>query len=118
MTQDFESEMKQIEQELIDLKTAAEYTSVRSANFTSGFLAEIGLYKITYTGSQDILSFVYCADSSGLWGSGNVYARTPIGNEQYVEVGYSEFVISGSTTETVPMVVISNAPIASIERIS
>ncbi len=118
MDSSLEKSIKLVEQELTDLKTASEYTSVRSANFRSGYKVSVGLYKLTFASSYDILSMVYCSDASGMWGSGNIYARTPIGNTQIVEVGYSEFIIPGSETETVPMVVISNTPVISLEKIA
>lgn len=118
MNSDLEQSIKRIEQELIDLKTASEYTSVRSANFRSGFNVSVGLYKLTFASSYDILSMVYCADASGMWGSGTIYGRTPSGNTQYVEVGYSSYVDPGSSTATVPMVVISNTPVVSLVKVS
>ena len=116
MNREFEAKIKKIEQELIDLKTATEYTSVRSANYNSSFNVSVGLYKITYA-DEGVFSIIYSADASGSWGAGIVYPRTPNGNVQYVEVGYSEFIIPGSSTETTPMVVISNTPVLSIERV-
>lgn len=110
---DLEQALKRIEQELTDLKTASEYTSVRSANFRSGFNVTVGLYKLTFESSYDILSMVYCANSSGVWGSGTIYARTPIGNTQYVEVGFSDY----AQSSTVPMVVISNSRVISLDKI-
>lgn len=115
---DFEKRIKTIERELTNLKTSSEYTSIKSANFTSGFNATIGTYRITFADNSDIMSMVYCSNSNGVWGSGLVFGRTPSGNTQIVEVGYSEYTISGSDTETVPIVVISNSPVQSIQKIS
>lgn len=113
-----EKRVKKIEQELIDLKTSSQYTSIRSVNFTSGFVATIGTYRITFAHNSGVLSLVYCANSNGDWGSGLVYGRTPSGNTQVVEVGYSEYTISGSPTETVPIVIISNSPVQSIQKLT
>ena len=117
MSQEFEKRIKAIEQELIDLKTASEYSSVRSANFSSGFNVTIGTYRVDYDG-DNVMSIIYCANSAGVWGSGLVYGRTPNGSTQIVEVGYSEYILSGSDTETVPMVIISNARVLSLTKLS
>lgn len=115
----FENRIKALELELLALKTASTYTSVRSANFTSSNLVYTGLYRITYGPPvEEIFSIVLCGTSERQWGKG--YPRTAGANTQIVEVASDRFDPSTQTTTTlqVPLVVVSNRPVISIERIS
>lgn len=115
----FENRVKAAEDEVLALKTASVYSSVRSANFTSTTLVRTGLYRITYgSPAGEILSNILCGTSEGQWGI--AYPRTPGTNTQIVEVETDRFNASTQTVVTfdVPIAIVSNRPVISIERIS
>ena len=115
----FDNRIKALENELLALKTASIYTSVRSASFTASNLVYTGLYRITYgPPAEEIFSIVLCGTSNRQWGVG--YPRTAGTNTQIVEVASDRYNSSTQTTTTlqVPLVVVSNRPVVSIERIS
>ena len=116
MKNNFDEDIKNIEAEILALKTATDYTSVRSAQFSSSTLVRTGLYRITYdTGGEDIFSIIYVGTAGSDWGL--VYPRTPNGNTQVVEVA-TTFLDSGQyITKDVPIAIVSNVPVTSIVRI-
>ena len=119
MKNDFANEIKAIEDELLALKTAAEYTSLRSANYTSSATVNSGIYQITYeTSNEPIFSIVYCGDD--LAGKGFIYARTPSNNTQIIEADttYYDFDTQTYVTVNVPVSIISNRAVTGIARIS
>ena len=116
MKKDFDTMIKNLEQELTDLKTSARYASVRSARTTTQTNVTTGLYRVTYENTNvPVFSFVYGSPVNDNWGT--VWARTPSGNTQVVEVNTDE-VTYPNTTHTAQMIVISNKPVVSITRIS
>lgn len=117
MKNDFETRLKNIEQEIIDLKTASKFTSVKTSNITSSGTISTGLYRIVYnTSGETIISMVYTAQPDYCI----LYARTPSGNSQVVEVLTTEWSndTQSYTTYTNKLVVVSNVPVVSITRIS
>lgn len=117
MKNDFDIRFKNIEQELTDLKTATEYTSVRSAKYTYGTLVYSGVYRITYeTAPEAIFSIV----SGNVTGDGValIEARTPTNNHQIVDVMTTYFDGDNYVTIQVPLSVVSNRAVTNIERIS
>lgn len=118
MKNDFDKEVKDIEQELIDLKTASKYTSVRSALYTADALVYTGVYRIRYENADNpIFSIVYCNYMDSHWGI--AYPRTPNGNEQIVEIDTTFFDadLNEYVTKQAPLSIASNIPVAGIERI-
>ena len=118
MKNDFTEELKNIEAELLALKTASEYTSVRSANYTSTANVVTGIYRITYAASSEpIFSFVACGENPS--GKGFVYARTPSANAQVIEAHttYYDYDTQTYVTVAVPVSVVANRPVTSIEKI-
>ena len=115
MAYEFEKEIKAIEDEIVALKTAADYASIRSARLRMSATVQTGLYRITYADSSEpIFSFVY---GDYIAGNGNtVWARTPSGNTQVVEV-CTDIIAYPSPTMTTTLTVISNRPVVSIERL-
>ena len=114
----FEDRMKELENELLAIKTASAYASVRSASFTSSNLVHTGLYRITYGPPIDpIFSIVLCGTSNREWGIG--YPRTAGNNTQIVEINSDRYdpYTQTVTTLDVPLVVVSNRPVTKIERI-
>lgn len=114
MANEFEDTLKNIESEILALKTATRYSSTRNASFATPTQVYTGLYRITYnTNSSNIFSFIYdlgnSADSDGM-----VYARTPSGNTQIIEVNTNIF---GGGVAQIPLVVVSNVPVRSIVRL-
>lgn len=114
----FEQSIKTIEKEVLALKTASQYTSVRSVNYSSATLVYTGLYRINYGGDDEpVFSFLYVGTDSGH--KGLAYARTPSGNTQVVEINsyYFDYGTAEIKTGNVPLVIVSNKPIISITRI-
>lgn len=103
---DFEEEIKQIKSEILALKTASAYTTIRSADFTSTILVSQGLYRVTYA-SEPVYSFCYIG--TDVEDSGLPFPRTPEGNTQVIEIRYDE--------DSAPLTIVSNVPILSITRI-
>lgn len=117
MKNDFDDRIKNIERELLALKTASEYSSVRTANITSSGQISTGLYQITYQNTgESIISMMY----QGTPDYCNLYARTPVGNKQIVEVKTVRWNNSTQSYEyfTNRLIVVSNVPVTSITRIS
>lgn len=119
MNNEFESEIKAMEREILDLKTASEYTSIRSANYESSFLAGTGVYRVNYaSGDGSIFSIIISGSTGDNWGL--VYPRTPSGNHQDVEVDTYYYDDQSGTYKhiEIPLAVISNRPVVSITKIS
>lgn len=118
MKNEFDQRIKDNEQEILDLKTASEYTSVKLANFTSSTLVRTGVYQITYGApNEEIISSVFCGTSGSNWGIS--YPRTPSGNTQIVEVNSDRYddVTEGYVTYDVPLSIASNRPVTSVVRL-
>lgn len=116
MRDNFETRLKQIEQELLDLKTASEYTSIRTSNIKTSEDIYTGLYQIVYNNDgESIVSMVYKGRSDFC----RLYPRTPSGNSQIVEVQTTRWNNSTQTYDnfTNNLVVISNVPVVSITRL-
>lgn len=113
---DFSDKIKRIEERLLALKTASEYSSVRTTQYSAVSNAYTGMYRVTYQqGNDEILSTVYCGASGGIFGF--AYARTTSGNIQIIEVSTDEATEQGWVTHTAPLIVVSNVPVTSITRI-
>lgn len=112
-----EKEIKAIEQEVLDLKTAAEYVSIKNATITTSESVTTGLYKVEYEpGDQPILAMAY----KGVISNYGVYqVRTASGNSQVIEVltTYWDNAEQDYFTDTNSIVLISNRKVLSIERI-
>lgn len=120
MDNNFEKEIQNIEKELTALKTAAEFSSVRSAAITYSQLVYTGVYRITYENKgEPIFSFVYAGIIENNEDIGDAMARTPSGNIQMVDVS-TTFINQQFQPETLytTMLVVSNVPVTKIERIS
>lgn len=116
MTSGFEGRIKKIEAELTNLKTASEYSSLKSASFSSSFKVRTGLYQINYDpGRTSVMSFVYCDDTGH--GSGIVYPRTPSGNVQVIEVNTDRTSGADIITDEANLIIVSNRPVNSVIRL-
>lgn len=118
MKNDFDTRLKNIEEELLALKTASEYSSVRNSSITSASRIRTGLYRVNYdTNGQAILSTFYKEIDSGYC---EIYGRTPTSNSQVVEVVTTTWSNEEQRYITYEngLVVVSNVPVASITRIS
>lgn len=117
MNNEFDKELKYIEEELLKLKTASEYTSIKNASVFSNLRVTTGLYRITYKASDNpIIATVY----KGIPGNfGNYYLRTPSGNTQIVEVvtTYWSNADQRYYTDENTLTIISNTPVENIVRI-
>lgn len=118
MKNEFDKEIKYIEDELLDLKTASEYTSIKNASVFSNLRVTTGLYRITYKQSDNpIIAMVYKGIPANY---GVYYLRTPSGNTQIVEVVTTYWSNPDQTyyTDENTLTIISNTPVLGIERIS
>ena len=117
MNNEFDKELKYIEEELLKLKTASEYTSIKNASIFSNLRVTTGLYRITYKSTTNaIIAMVY----KGIPGNyGRYYLRTPSGNTQIVEVvtTYWSNADQRYYTDENTLTIISNTPVESIARI-
>lgn len=119
MNNEFDKKIKNIEQELTDLKTASEYSSVRSAAVTYSQLVYTGTYRITYENrGEPVFSLVHTGIISDEEDLGGAMARTPEGNTQIVEV-FTSYIDTTyqEITKYTTMVVVSNVVVTKIERI-
>lgn len=119
MANDFDKELKKIEQELTDLKTASEYSSIRSAAITYSQTVYTGTYRITYENKgEPVFSIIHTGIISDNADLGGAMARTPEGNTQLVDV-FTTY-IGANNQEVVrytTMVVVSNLAVTRIERL-
>ena len=116
MQNEFDQRIKRLEQELLDIKTASEYSSVKSASFTASTTVYTGEYLITYAdGKEDIIANIYCGTSQSEWGI--AYPRTPQGDTQVVEIVSDTYEEGGYVRYYVPLSITSNRKVLSIARI-
>lgn len=114
MNNEFDVKAKKLEQEILDIKTASEYSLVKSANITSNFMVSTGLYEITYQ-NNEIIALAFCTGSIDERGS--VYLRTPNKNVQILEVN-TNYISGGSVvTGSALLTIISNSKVESITRL-
>jgi len=124
MNRDFEERIKTIEAELVALKTASLYSSVRSSYAISPTYVRTGLYRVTYAETgEPIMSTFYINTSSPSWDDYlvlRIFPRTPVGNTQVLEINTTYSRDYGQTSQTydVLLTALSNRPITSITRIS
>lgn len=118
MNNEFVDRLKRIEKELLNLKTANLYSSVRSARTTSTDYLTTGLYKIQYQSKGEPIISLFSQAIVGpyCW----VYARTPDTNSQILEINttYWDNETQQYITDSCPINIISNVPVISITRIS
>jgi hypothetical protein len=117
MANKFAERIKRIEDELIALKTASEYSSMRTSYVASPVRVTTGLYRVDFNaGGQPILSKFYRQDATVLC---YVSARTPSGNSQIVEVNTTKWDNQRQEYVTYEngLSVVANVPIISITRI-
>lgn len=122
MDDDFSLRIKKIEQELLALKTSSLFTSIRNSVSTVFRGAQTGLYRVVYNNrrGESIISSVYSSKYKNTLGG--IYARTPQGSSQIIEVD-TTYIPAGSgsaspVTYTIDFVVVSNVPVVSITRLS
>lgn len=116
MQNEFSNRIKNIEDELLNLKTSSEYSSVRSASFTTTTNVYTGLYRIQYEPiDTHIFSIIYTGTSGDEYGM--PYTRTPSANSQVVEVSTTYFDNGSWVTFNTPLTILSNAKVVSVTRI-
>lgn len=116
MANEFVSEIKDIELELLALKTASEYTSVKSVETTPSQDVYTGLYRIDYaTNGNEIVAMIYTANDNYT----RVHPRTPGASSQIVEIESTRWNNSTQSYETFTnkMIIVSNVPVSSITRL-
>lgn len=115
MNNEFDREINAFKRELLDIKTAADYTSVRSANYLTGVTLTTGLYRITYRDvDEPVFSFIY---RTGGWGTAR--GRTPDDNTQDIEIYTDEWDTESQSvvSHTVQIAIASNLEVVSISKI-
>lgn len=110
--------LKGIEEEILRLKNAKEYASVKNS-FSQEVSVSTGIYKVTYSNNnQQVLSefFSSLVDNDYIV----IGARPVSGNEQILEVQTSYWSNQDQEviTTTVSLIAVANYPIVSITRIS
>lgn len=117
MNNEFDKELKYIEEELLKIKTASEYTSIKNASVFSNLRVTTGLYRITYKASDNPV--IATAYKGIIDNYGHYYLRTPSGNTQIVEVvtTYWSNADQRYYTDENTLTIISNTPVESIVRI-
>lgn len=119
----FSQKIKKLEQELVDLKTASKYTSVKSSSYVSPTQVYTGTYQINYkSGEEPIMSKVYISSGTPSWLRTLVvraYLRTPSTDSQILEINTSVPDSGGQTpvTSNATITILSNREIASITRV-
>lgn len=123
MNNEFSNKMNIIQQELTDLKTAAEYGSVRSSSTNSPTTVRTGIYRITFASTgEPIMARYYINSESSQWARDSylrVFPRTPSDNTQEIEVNTTARRNEEITpiTYDVNLTILSNRPVQSIERL-
>ncbi len=118
MKNEFVEQLKGIEQELLALKTAAEYSSLRNSYSSSSLRVTTGLYRVDYaTDGQAIMSQFYRQEIDKPC---SVLGRTPSATSQIIEVDTTIWSNAEQRWITYEngLVIVSNVPITSITRIS
>lgn len=118
MENKFVQEIKEIEAELLALKTGSDYTSIRPASYATAVNVTTGVYQINYeAGDEQIFSIVACT-ASGQW-IGMVFPHTPGSNSQIVEISTTHMSEDATQyiTETTALNIISNRPVTSVQRL-
>lgn len=115
MENEFTKRLKNIEKELLALKTASLYTSTRNIFSASSGSVYTGLYLITYNNQgEKILSQIYFNRQQS---NGDISARTINGNTQIVEINTTYAAGNSPVTYTTTFYVVSNVPVTSIVRL-
>lgn len=113
MQNEFANRLKNIQNELLNLKTNSKYTQARPINYTSIDVTSSGVYRITYKDNdENILSFVTNALPIQLYEE--VLARTINGNTQEVEI-YIDPDLVGTTIQ---LTVLATSEVINFEKIS
>ncbi|MBP5470023.1 MAG: hypothetical protein J6Z11_12355 [Candidatus Riflebacteria bacterium] len=112
MKNEFDKELKNIEDELLNLKTASEYTSIKSTNYNNSWQVSTGLYQITYDNYGDIATIAFLGDVETEFSPPDL--RTPNGNKQIIEVVTTD---PDGTIYTTNLTLISSQPVLSVVRL-
>lgn len=113
MQNELDKKIKYIEDELLRLKTSNEYVSTRNAHYSTTTNVDTGLYKITYNNVQSDVVSIGFLGNIGKNEASPPYFRTPSGNTQIIEVSTTVM----ETIYSYPLTIISNYPVASIEKL-
>jgi len=115
MNNEFDKKIRAFKRELLDIKTASTYTSVRSANYLTGVTLSTGLYRVTYQNiGEPVFSLIY---RTGGWGTAK--GRTPNVITQDIEVYTDEWDAQSQSIvhHTVQIAIASNLAVVGITKI-
>lgn len=118
----FDEKIKALKQELTDLKTAAQYTSVRSSSYVPPTQVHTGSYQINYEeGDEPIMSKVYIDADTPAWLRTLVvraYLRTPTSKTQVLDINTTiPDSNNNPVTYNATITILSNRSIKSIVRL-
>lgn len=120
----FDKRIKALNQELLDLKTSSEYSSVRSSSLSSAMTVRTGVYRVTFGTTGEPIMARYYINSAGSQIARALYLRifprTPSTNTQEIEINTTVPTDYGqsSITYDVNLTILANRPIIQVERIS
>ena len=119
MKNEFAERLKQIEQELTDLKTATNYTSIKSSVESSLVNATTGTYRITYNSQgEDVMSMFFSTKGDFM---PIIMPQVISDNVQIVKINTTYFEASSSgytpITDHTNLTIVSNVPIQSIVKV-
>lgn len=120
MKNEFAERLKEIEQELTDLKTATNYTSIKSSVESSLVNATTGTYRITYNSQgEDVMSMFFSTKGDFMYPI--IMPQTISDNVQIVKINTTYFEASSSgytpITDHTNLTIVSNVPIQSIVKV-
>lgn len=114
MRDEYTGALQKIKDELLALKTASSYTSVKNASYGETWQVSTGLYRVIYDNSNNhICAQGYIGSKDNKWGPPSL--RTQSGNTQVIEVVTTT---TDGSIQTVPLTIISNWPIISVQKIT
>lgn len=121
MNHELESKIKNIEQEILDLKTATKYSSLRSSSTIYSQPLSTGNYRVTYNNhGNEVIALFFTEDTQG-YRHGPARALPLNGSTQTVQIDASYAIWNDAQVSrgdfTVILTIISNYPVVSIEAI-
>lgn len=112
MQDEFTQRIKQIEEELLALKTNSKYTSAKPMEYASVAVTESGVYRITYRNiDENILAMVTNAYPTQIFTE--VRARNIQGSIQDVEIFIDPDYIGGA----VQLTILSTAEVVGFQKV-
>lgn len=118
---DFEEEIKYVENEILRLKTAQRYTSTKNVDIATFQSLHTGLYQVVFKKEDFMAEYYpgYISPNKDSWAS--VYARTQSGDTQIIEIDATtmgEDPDGPREDNYIDLSIVSSVPVISLTRIS